>query len=482
MKKFLLLLLVPLQLFAQPGLDSISGKIKRVENSLNPSLIFGDSLPNYNLEQRMRETHIKGLSLAVIKNYKIEWAKGYGWADSAENRKVNTETRFQAASISKSLNSMGILKLAEQGKLDTAADINQFLKSWQFPYDSVSKNKKITVLNLLSHTASLDIHGFPGYDRKDSFPTLIQVLNGERPANTKKVRSVGQPGKAFRYSGGGTTITQLILKDITGKDYAQWMQQNVLNPLGMRNSSYVQPPVDTANLATGYYNDGSPVPGKYHVYPEQAAAGLWTTPSDLARYMIDCQLTLKGEKGKILSTPMMKTRMTPYIDKNAALGVFIEKKGDQTWFTHNGGNEAFLCTSWGSMENGNGVVIMINGEDFSVINELLSSVATVYNWDGFYKPEFRKSVFIPRDTLAGYVGHFKMDKDTISLVMCGEQLCIQQNRQPATGYRVYFSDKTHFSIREEAATTFTLLFNESGKLEALELKDPRMKMKLPRIE
>ncbi len=220
-----------------------------------------------------------------------------------------------------------ILKLAEQGKLDTAADINQFLKSWQFPYDSVSKNKKITVLNLLSHTASLDIHGFPGYDRKDSFPTLIQVLKGERPANTKKVRSVGQPGKAFRYSGGGTTITQLILKDITGKDYAQWMQQNVLNPLGMKNSSYVQPPVDTANLATGYYNDGSPVPGKYHVYPEQAAAGLWTTPSDLARYMIDCQLTLKGEKGKILSTPMMKTRMTPYIDKNAALGVFIEKKG-----------------------------------------------------------------------------------------------------------------------------------------------------------
>lgn len=482
MKKILLLLLLPLQLFAQPGLESISSKINRVENSLNPGLIFGDSLPNYKLEQRMRETHIKGLSIAVIKNYKIEWAKGYGWADSAENRKVNTETRFQAASISKSLNSMGILKLVEQGKLDTAADINKLLKSWQFPYDSVSKNKKISLLNLLSHTASLDIHGFPGYDRNDSFPNLIQVLNGERPANTKKVRSVGQPGKAYRYSGGGTTITQLILKDITGKDYAQWMQQHVLTPLGMKNSSYNQPPTDTANLATGYYNNGRPVHGKYHVYPEQAAAGLWTTPSDLARYMIDCQQTLKGETGKVLSTPMMKTRMTPYIDKNAALGVFIEKKGDQTWFTHNGGNEAFLCTSWGSMENGNGVVIMINGEDFSVINELLNSVATVYNWDGFYKPEFRKSVTIPKDTLAGYVGHFKMDKDTISLVMCGEHLCIQQNRQPAAGYRVYFTDRTHFSIREEAATTFTLLFNESGKLEALELKDPRMKMKLPRIE
>lgn len=482
MKIIILLLLLPLHLLAQPGLEDIAAKIKRVENSLTPSLIFGDSLPNYNLEQRMKETMTKGLSIAVIRNYQIEWAKGYGWADEAEKRKVNTETRFQAASISKSLNSMGILKLVEQGKLDTAADINNYLKSWKFPYDSLSKNKRITILNLLSHTASLDIHGFPGYDRNDTIPSLLQVLDGERPANTKKVRSIGQPGKAFRYSGGGTTITQQMLIDITGSKYADWMQQNVLKPLGMKNSSYRQPPVDTSNLATGYYNDGKPVNGKYHVYPEMAAAGLWTTPTDLAKYIIDCQLTLRGKKGKVLSTPMMKTRMTPYIDKNAALGVFVEKKGDRNWFNHNGGNEAFLCTSWGSMEGGDGVVIMINGEDFSVVTELMNSVAREYNWTGFFNPEFRKVISIHRDTLATYTGNFKMGKDTISLILCGEQLCIQQNRQPATGYKVYFSDRTHFSIREEASTTFTLLFNESGKLEALEAKDPRSKLKLPRIE
>lgn len=482
MKKVLLLLLLPIHLLAQPGLEDIALKIKRVENSLNPSLIFGDSLPNYNLAQRMKETNTKGLSIAVICNYKIEWAKGYGWADVEENRKVNTETRFQAASISKSLNSLGILKLVEQGKLDTAADINQYLKTWKFPYDSLSKNKKITVLNLLSHTAGLDIHGFPGYDRSDSIPTLTQVLNGVRPANTKKVRSNGQPGKGFRYSGGGTTITQQILMDITGADYADWMQKNVLKPLGMKNSSYRQPPVDTTNLATGYYNDGKPVNGKYHVYPEMAAAGLWTTPTDLANYIIDCQLTLRGKKGKVLSTPMMKTRMTPYIDKNAALGVFVEKKGDKNWFNHNGGNEAFLCTSWGSMEGGNGVVIMINGEDFSVISELMNSVASVYKWDGFFKPEFRKAISLPKDTLALYTGNFKMGKDTISLILCGEQLCIQQNRQPATGYKVYFSDPTHFSIREEPSSFFTLLFNVQGKLDALEVKDARTKMKLPKIE
>jgi len=134
------------------------------------------------------------------------------------------------------------------------------------------------------------------------------------------------------------------------------------------------------------------------------------------------------------------------------------------------------------MEGGNGVVIMINGEDFSVVNELMNSVATVYNWDGFFKPEFRKSVSIPKDTLALYTGNFKMGKDTLSLRLCGDQLCIRQNGQPVNGYKVYSSDNTHFSVREEGATVFTLLFNAAGKLEALELKDPRMKMKLPKIE
>jgi CubicO group peptidase (beta-lactamase class C family) len=328
MKKLLLLLILPIQLLAQPGLESISSTIKQVENSLNPSLIFGDSLPNASLEQRMKETNIKGLSIAVIRNYKIEWAKGYGWADMAENRMVNTETRFQAASISKSLNSMGILKLAEQGRLKLDADINDYLKSWKFPYDSLSKNKEISTLNLLSHTAALGVHGFPGYNRKDSLPNLIQVLNGSRPANTGAVRSYGEPGKGHKYSGGGTTISQLLLMDITGKNYADWMWKNVLKPLGMKNSSYQQPPSDTANLATGYYGSGEAVQGKYHVYPEQAAAGLWTTPSDLARYIIDCQLTLSGKKGKVLSFESMRHRMAPYIDKTAALGVFVVKKAE----------------------------------------------------------------------------------------------------------------------------------------------------------
>ena len=430
----------------------------------------------------MAATAIQGLSIAVIRNYKIEWAKGYGWADVEEKRKVTTDTRFQAASISKSINSMGVLKLVELGKLDPEADINNYLTRWKFPYDSVAKNKKISVYNLLSHTAGLDIHGFPGYKKTDSLPTTIQILEGRRPANTKVVRSLFEPGKQFKYSGGGTTVSQLILTDITKTRYADWMQKNVLTPLGMTNSSYEQPPLHTTNLATGYYGNGKPVTGKYHIYPEQAAAGLWTTPTDLAKYIIECQLALEGRSKKVLSPAMMKKRLTPYIDSAAALGVFIENRNGQMYFNHNGGNEAFLCTSYGSMQGGNGVVIMINGDNFAVVNELLNSVARVYDWRGFYTPTFRKTVTVPKDTMQQYTGNYLLVKDTLTISFCDNVLCIQQNRQPVTGYQMFFSDNSNFSIREVPNAFFTIIRNAAGKVEALQLKQGAANMRLPKIE
>src|SRR6187402_2407266 len=156
--------------FAQTYSPEVLRLIKQVENSLTPEIIYGDSVPSLNLESRMKETHIMGLSIAVIKDYKIQWAKAYGWADVESKRMAGTNTRFQAASISKSLNSMGQLKLVQQGKIDGEADINNYLKNWKFPYDSLTGTKKISLFQLLSHTAGLDIHGFPGYERTDAMP------------------------------------------------------------------------------------------------------------------------------------------------------------------------------------------------------------------------------------------------------------------------------------------------------------------------
>lgn len=376
---------------------------------------------------------------------------------------------------------MGILKLVEMGKLEPEADINNYLTSWKFPYDTISKNKKISVNNLLSHTAGLDIHGFPGYKKTDSIPSLQQILDGKRPANTKAVRSLFEPGTKFKYSGGGTTISQLILTDITKNNYAAWMEKNVLQPLGMTNSSYQQPPA-AGDLATGYYGNGESVKGKYHTYPEQAAAGLWTTPTDLAKYIIECQLAFEGRSKKVLSPAMMKKRLTPYIDSNAALGVFIENRKGQLYFNHNGGNEAFLCTSYGSIHGGNGVVIMINGDNFAVIGELLNSVATVYDWKGFYTPTFKKIVTVPKDDLQQFVGNFLLGKDTLSISFCGNDLCIQQNGQPPAGYQMVFSDNHNFSVREVPNAAFTILRNAAGKVEALQLKQGSVNVRLPKIE
>ncbi|WP_290794104.1 serine hydrolase domain-containing protein [Flavihumibacter sp. UBA7668] len=486
MRSFFLVLFVifcSLQLSSQSKDPRVESLIKQVENSLSPTIIYGDTIPKNNLETRMKELGIKGLSIAYIQDHKIQWAKAYGWADEASGRKATTETRFQAASISKSLNSLGLLKLVEEKKLDPEADINQYLKRWKFPYDSVSKGKKINTFHLLSHTAGLTVHGFPGYKTTDTLPSLPEILDGKKPANTGAVRSAFEPGLKFQYSGGGTTLSQLLVEDITGQPYAVYMQENVLKPLGMKSSSYQQPPVNKADLATGYYaQNGSPVKGNFHVYPEQAAAGLWTTPSDLARYIIECQLAYQGKSKKVLSQAMMKKRMTPYIDTVAALGVFIQKKENLTYFNHNGGNEAFLCTSYGSLENGKGLVIMINGDNFSIISELTNSIAQVYNWVGFFNPEYRKKITLPADSAALYAGNYQLNKDTITLKLIGTKLVIQQNGQPAEGYEVIFSDMNSFSLMEVPGANFKVMRNANGEVISLELKQGGGTFVLPRMK
>ncbi len=248
MKRFIPLLIITIFLGSCTTNDQtkkypadVEEKIKQVENNLAGWVQTGNN-DRWNLTERMKKYGINGVSIAVVHNYKIEWARGYGFADISEKRPVTEATLFQAASISKSLNSLGVLKLVQEKKLDLDADINKYLVSWKFPYDEKSNDKKITIANLLSHTGGLTIHGFPGYSRGDTLPTLPQILDGQKPANTEAVRSSSEPGKNVNYSGGGTTITQLIVMDITHQPYDVFMKKNVLDPLGMTASSFTQPP------------------------------------------------------------------------------------------------------------------------------------------------------------------------------------------------------------------------------------------------
>jgi len=434
----------------------------------------------WNLKDRMKHYHVNGISMAVVNDFKLEWARGYGWADSGERRIVDVKTLFQAGSISKSLNAVGVLALVQKGKLDLYADINQYLQSWKFPYDSMAKGKKICLANLLSHTAGLTVHGFPGYEFGDTIPELSQVLDGRRPANTAAVRSAFEPSLRFQYSGGGTTISQLIVQDITGEPYAKYMSESVLVPMGMTASSYDQPPaMDKRNqLATAYYNDGKPVRGKYHIYPEQAAAGLWTNPSDLSKYIIETQLSLLGKSSEVLNQQMTRLRLTPYIDSTAALGVFIVKKGDEKYFSHNGVDEGFVAMYYGSLEGGKGLVIMANTYSTSILDEIANSIATVYQWKGFYKPKQKKIIALKDDQMAGYAGKYRLNNDTISIVKESDGLyMIDGDRH----MKLLFTSTSDFIMYDAQGLELSFTKDAEGKISGFDLKREKNIMKAIRI-
>ncbi|MEB0261023.1 MULTISPECIES: serine hydrolase [unclassified Mucilaginibacter] len=411
----LLLLAACLNVSAQASAtDTLQKKIRAVESNLS-GLIQTEGQAPWTLKERMAHYKVNGVTIAVIRNYKMEWAKGYGLADAAAKIPVTNSTLFQAASISKSLNGVGILKLVQDGKLDPDKDINQYLTTWKFPYDTVAKGKTINTKNLLSHTAGITVHGFEGYTNKDSVPTIVQVLNGTKPANSDPIRSMFVSGLRSEYSGGGITVSQLMLMDITRQPYDKFMYQNVLKPLGMTSSTYAQPPVNTKPdlLATGYRGDGSTMKSKYNIYPEQAAAGLWTNPTDLSKYIIETQLALQGKSAKVLNQANTKLRLTPYMDKSAALGVFINDFDGTKYFEHGGANEGYRCQYFGSLDGGNGVVVMVNSDDGAIINEIINSVAKIYNFKGLYHSIVYKEVAVDSTVLQSYVGKYEMNPGRI---------------------------------------------------------------------
>jgi CubicO group peptidase (beta-lactamase class C family) len=436
----------------------VEAKIKQVENNLAGWVQTQDN-SNWTLAERMKLYNIKGVSIAVIHNYHIEWARGYGFADDSEKNPVTQKTLFQAASISKSLNGVGVLKLVQEKKLALDSDINNYLVSWKFPYDEKSGGKKITIANLLSHTAGLTIHGFPGYAKGDTLPTLQQVLDGKKPANTQAVRSTTEPGSGFSYSGGGVTISQLIVTNVTKQPYDKFMKKNVLDPLGMKESTFEQPPSKSKArlLATGYKADGSEVPGKYHIYPEQAAAGLWTNPVDLCGYIIETQKSFKGESSKVLTPAMTRLRLTPII-QDAALGVFVSTKGSAKYFMHNGGNEGFSCQYVGSLEGGEGVVIMTNSDNGSILEEIVNSVAVVYKWENYYQPEKKTVVNVDGSILEKYIGKYDLGGSPVTIKKGDRGLLL--NAVGDLYWKVYFTSDTEFFVKEFRGYLKFLLDND----------------------
>jgi CubicO group peptidase (beta-lactamase class C family) len=329
----------------------------------------------------LKQTNVPGVSIAIIQDFKVALAVAYGVADVETGAPVTPTTMFQAASISKPVAAMMSLRAVQDGRFALDQNVNTILKSWKLPEGEFTKNGPVTPRSLMSHVSGTgDGFGFPGYAPGAKLPTLPQILDGvQPPSNLRAVRLERAPYAGFEYSGGGVMIQQLALTDAVGKPFAQIAREWVLDPLAMTNSTFEQPLPAARHAQAARAHNGKGVRSgadPWHAYPEQAAAGLWTTPTDLAKFAIEVQLATAGRSKKVLSPVIAREMITPVGVGTYAVGFSIVKQGEGWYFGHGGSNWGFQCA-----------VIMTNGDaGGALINQIRQLIQREYKWDTLDQP------------------------------------------------------------------------------------------------
>jgi CubicO group peptidase (beta-lactamase class C family) len=342
------------------------------------------------VEALMKQFNVPGVSIAIIKDFKIIATYAYGVADAESGAKVTPDTMFQAASISKPVAAMVSLKAVQNGLFTLDQDVNTILKSWKMPESAFTSERPVTPRSLMSHTSGTgDGFGFPGYAPGAPLPTVPQILDGLAPSNVRKVRLERPPLKGFKYSGGAVLIEQLALSDAVGKPFDEIAREWVLNPIGMTNSTYEQPlPAAREKQAARAHNrTGARMGDPWHIYPERAAAGLWTTPTDLARFAIEVQLAVLGKSARVLAQTTALEMITPVGVGPYAVGFTIQKDGEGWYFSHGGSNWGFQCGLTAHRLHGYGAAIMTNSDSGgALIRELTKLIQQEYAWDAVDQP------------------------------------------------------------------------------------------------
>jgi CubicO group peptidase (beta-lactamase class C family) len=367
-----------------------AARIAEIEGVQSPDRQGADAMTIVQLLEHFR---VPGVSVAVISDFEVAWTRSWGTADAESGVVATDETRYQAASISKPVAAMASLKAAQMGLFDLDQDVNTILKSWKLPDVPFGGGLAVTPRMLMSHTSGLgDGFGFPGYEPGEPLPTVQQVLDGQPPSTGSAVRLVRPAMTAYHYSGGGSEVEQLVLTDAVGAPFAQIMRDWILQPLGMAGSTFECPlPAEFEHLAARAHDHaGATMSARWHVYPEQAAASLWTTAGDLAKFLVEIQKTLAGQSSLILDRTTMRNMVTPVGVGPFAVGFVVSQKGEGWYFEHGGDNWGFKAQVIAHVAKGYGAVIMTNGDNgLSVISELQDRVARSYSWDLLDKPTLR---------------------------------------------------------------------------------------------
>lgn len=459
--------------------NAVEQRIERIENNLLPEVVpLGIPLAKMTLADRLSALHVPGVSVAVVHDGKLDWARGFG-VTKIGGPKVTADTLFQAGSVSKPTTAMAILHLVQSGKLNLDADVNQYLRSWKIPANPFTEKKPVTLRGLLTHTAGVTVHGFLGYAAGRPVPTLVQVLNGVWPANNPPITVDTEPGTKWNYSGGGYVIAQQLVDDLTGIPFPKFMQDTVLGPLGMSHSTFEQPlPANLrSEAATPYDAAGDAVQGGPITYPEMAPAGLWTTPSDLARLAIEVQKSFVGTSNRILSQDMTRQMLTAGLG-GYGLGWQIEGSADHPYFEHSGQDSGFL-TDVVEYFDGNGLVMMTNSENaYEIFGEIRSTIAHEYGWPDLWEHQVAA---VNSKLLDEYVGHYKVGNAVRIISRTGDQLFERSSGFPSLRM-LPTGDREFFLPDSVLHATISFEVDQSGRATSAVLHQGDTDVKMQRIE
>jgi CubicO group peptidase (beta-lactamase class C family) len=379
-------LVVPAALLAAPIVSGAqspadSARMGRVVDGLRPAVeVEGRPAQRWPLAERLAHHNVPGASIAVVEGGRIVWARGFGVREAGGADSVTAATLFQAASVSKVIAATATLRLVEQGRLELDADVNRYLASWRVPENAFTAREKVTLRRILSHSAGLTVHGFRGYPPGDPGPTLLQVLNGRAPATNVPVRVDTFPGALTRYSGGGTTVQQLVVTEVLGQPFPTLVEALVFSRLGMTNSTFERPlsPALRARVAEAHDASGRVVFGS--LGPEMAAGGLWTTAGDLMRWAIAIDEARDGKPRGILS-PQLAAQMLTRQSEGYGLGPELAGEGRAFRFAHGGSNPGYRAQLTYFPETGQGAAILVNGDGGDpLIDEIQRAIAAEYGW------------------------------------------------------------------------------------------------------
>jgi CubicO group peptidase (beta-lactamase class C family) len=450
--------------------DDVQSRIASVEKNLIAAVVNDGSTPaGMTLQDRMQHFQVPGLSIAVINHGKIEWAKGYGVTEAGGTQAVTTDTVFQACSVSKPVSVTGIMLLAQSGVIDISRNVNDYLTSWHLADNDLTQTDKATIQRLMSHTGGTNVSGFGGYPAGSAIPTLLQVLNGAPPANTDPVQVIYKPGSRYSYSGGGMEVLQQMAEDVTEVPFQSYMKSSLLSPLGMNSSDFVQPiagPLAT-RAAKAHDLDGIMIPGGWRTYPELIAAGLWTTPSDLARVLIEIQKAATIDQGVLLTQQTATRILTQQPNSSMGLGFALTNGKGGLIFNHSGATFGYKSYMTAYRDRGQGIAIMTNGDNgYALFMEIIRSVAKVYGWPDNGVSTARLAD-VPLSIMQPYVGNYAAMLEgqalQIEIYLSGNALMIK-NALMGTGSRsdLYPTSANTFLLRDETNVPGTITFLKDG--------------------